>query len=205
MNYLKQLNAFFELLFTNPLSPKAICLYSTLLHINNKCLWKKRFKVANTTLMSITSIDRRTLDRVRNELVQKGYIEYKKGNGNQAGEYTIINLCVQYDTQYDIQCDTQSDIQDDHINKQNKTDDDYIYNILHARTCEEENELNDYAKKQLEIFKQVIKELCIDEKFTELDNLTLQELERLYEYAQNANDPVAYIKSSIVKNGGYVN
>lgn len=204
MNYLKQLNAFFELLFTNPLSPKAICLYSTLLHINNKCLWKKRFKVANTMLMSITSIDRRTLDRVRNELIQKGYIEYKKGNGNQAGEYTIINLCVQYDTQYDIQCDTQSDIQCDHINKQNKIDDDYIYNILHVHACEEENDLNDYAKNQLAIYKQVIRELCIDEKITELDNLTLEELERLYEYAKNANDPVAYMKSSIMKNGGYV-
>lgn len=80
--------------------------------------------------------------------------------------------------------------------------DDYIYNILHTRACEEENTLNDYAKKQLEVYKQVIKELCIDEKFTELDNLTLEELERLYEYAKNANDPVAYIKSSVLKNGG---
>lgn len=131
MNYISQLNAFYELLPSNPLSPKAICLYSTLLHINNKCLWKVRFTVANTYLVMLTGIDRRTLDRTRNELIQKKYIEYKKGSGSQAGEYVIIPLYVQYDTQnnlcaqndiqYVTQNDTQSVPQLDYINKLNKT------------------------------------------------------------------------------------
>ncbi len=120
MKYISQLNAFYELLPSNPLTPKAICLYSVLLHIDNKCLWKERFTVANTYLVNLAGIDRRTLDRVRNELIQKKYIEYKKGKGSQAGEYTIIPLYVQNDmqnnliAQNDTQIVTQNDAQMSH-------------------------------------------------------------------------------------------
>lgn len=115
MEYISQLNAFYDLLPNNPLTPKAICLYSILLHIDNKLFWKERFSVANSRLVFLTGIDRRTLDRVRNELIQKNYIKYKKGSGNQAGEYEIVNLHVQNDTQktLSVQNDTQSVTQND--------------------------------------------------------------------------------------------
>lgn len=121
MNYIKQLNAFYELLIVNPLSSSALCLYSTLLHINNKCNWIAEFTVANSTLQSFTSLSRMALGRARNELIQKGYIKYKKGNGNQAGKYLIVNFVTQSDTQSVIQNDTQnvtqSDTQSGNINK----------------------------------------------------------------------------------------
>lgn len=125
MNYIKQLNAFYELLVINPLSSSAVCLYGVLLHVNNKCNWITEFTVANLTLQSFTGLSRIALDRARNELVQKNYIKYKKGSGNQSGKYTIINLIVRFDTQTDTQYDTQSDTEDDtqydtqseHINK----------------------------------------------------------------------------------------
>ena len=115
MEYISQLNAFFDLLPSNPLTPKAICLYSTLLHIDNKSFWKERFTVANSRLVILTGIDRRTLDRVRNELIQKNYIKYKKGSGNQAGDYEIIKLYAQNDTQNNlsVQNDTQIVTQND--------------------------------------------------------------------------------------------
>lgn len=78
--------------------------------MNNKCNWIERFTVSNTMLCALTGIDRRTLDRVRNELIQKGYIEYKKGTGNQAGTYLI----VQFDTQNVIQNDIQNGTQMSH-------------------------------------------------------------------------------------------
>lgn len=114
MNYIKQLNAFYELLVVNPLSSSALCLYNTLLHINNKCNWTIEFTVANSTLQTFTSLSRMSLDRARNELIQKGYIKYKKGTGNQAGKYLIV--C--FDTQNVTQSDTQSDTQSGNINKQ---------------------------------------------------------------------------------------
>lgn len=107
MNYISQLNAFFDIKLSNPLSANAQCLYINLFYMNNKCNWIERFTVSNTMLCALTGIDRRTLDRVRNELIQKGYIDYKKGTGNQAGTY----LLVQFDTQNDIQGDIQNGTQ----------------------------------------------------------------------------------------------
>lgn len=121
MNYIKQLNAFYELLIINPLSSSALCLYGVLLHINNKCNWISEFTVANSTLQTFTSLSRVALDRARNELIQKKYIKYKKGSGNQAGKYLIVCFDTQNDTQSDIQNvtqnDTQSNTQSENINK----------------------------------------------------------------------------------------
>ncbi len=116
MNYINQLNAFYELLDSNPVSQNAFCLYGHLMDICNKLFWKERFTIANSTLVIKTGINRRTLDRARNELIQKKYIEYKKGSGNQAGEYKIIplyqdNLSAKSDTQNNlsVQNDTQNE------------------------------------------------------------------------------------------------
>lgn len=109
VNYIKQINAFYKFLPNNPLSPKAQCLYMYLLNKNNELAWVKEFTVSNMIVCGFTGLDRRTLDRVRNELVQKGYIKYKKGISNQAGKYLIVH----FDTQDDIQNVTQDDTQDD--------------------------------------------------------------------------------------------
>ena len=101
MNYIEQLNSFYELQEQHPISIKAFCLYHHLLNINNKLFWKERFVLPNSRLVNLTRIDIRTFDRVRNELIQKGYIEYKKGKGNQAGEYKIVKLYMQNDRQSD--------------------------------------------------------------------------------------------------------
>ena len=121
MNYIRQLNAFFELLIVNPLSSNAVSLYSVLLHINNKCHWITEFTIANHTLQSLTGLSRIALDRARNELVQKKYLKYFKGTGNRAGKYLIVCFDTQTDTQMYTQSDTQTDTQmytqSDHINK----------------------------------------------------------------------------------------
>lgn len=107
MNYIKQVNTFYKLLPNNPLSSNAQCLYNYLLNKNNELGWIKEFTVSNMIVCGFTSLNRRTLDRVRNELKSKGYIDYKKGISNQAGKYSI----VEFDTHNDIQDDTQSDTQ----------------------------------------------------------------------------------------------
>lgn len=115
MNYITQLNRFYDCLQTNSLSAAAICLYVVLLHINNKCAWIVEFTVANLTLQGMCNLSRVQIDRARNELVQKGYIKYKKGIGNKAGKYLIVCFDTQCDTQSytqsDTQCDTQTDTQ----------------------------------------------------------------------------------------------
>lgn len=148
MNYIEQLNSFYDLQEQHPISIKAFCLYHHLLHINNKLFWRERFVLPNSRLVNLTGLDIRTFDRVRNELIQKGLIEYKKGKGSQAGEYKIVklyaqndrqnDLCVQNDiqiessAQFDIQNDRQFDIQNDRqIDNINKTENEDIYiNLL---------------------------------------------------------------------------
>lgn len=159
MNYISQLNAFHELLLKNPLSIKAIGLYSVLLNINNGLFWRERFTVANSTIILSTGMNKKTFDRVRNELIQKNYIEYKKGRGNQAGEYKIIklyddllvqndtqnvpqNLKVQNDTQIVLQNDTQIVAQSVNINK---TENSIFFNLLNKARDQMENA--SYASK----------------------------------------------------------
>jgi len=134
MDYIKEMNAFYDLDMANQLTPNAISLYFALLNIANKLYWKADFVVSNLTLQSRSGIaDRKTLDRARNQLIQKGLIEYKpSGKVNQAGSYTIIG-CVgqlvgknatqnatQDGTQDGTRDGTQSVPQNDPINKQNK-------------------------------------------------------------------------------------
>ena len=129
MNYLKQMNAFYKLLPNNPLSSNAQCLYFYLLNKNNELNWIKEFTVANMIVCGYTNLSRQALDRARNELKQKGYIDYQKGFSNQAGKYLIVSFDTQNDTQDNTQNDTQDDIQDDTqsghrvstLYKQNKT------------------------------------------------------------------------------------
>jgi hypothetical protein len=125
MNYIKQVNAFYKFLPNNPLSSNAQCLYSYLLNKNNELGWIKEFTVSNMIVCGFTNLSRQALDRARNELKQKGYIDYKKGYSNQAGTYVIVSFVTQNDTQSDTQDDTQNNTQSGHtlctLNKLNKT------------------------------------------------------------------------------------
>lgn len=125
MNYIKQVNTFYKLIQDNPLSSNAQCLYNYLLNKCSELSWKSEFSVSNLIVCGFTNLSRQALDRARNELVQKGYIEYRKGYSNQCGKYLIVSFDTQNNTQEDTQDNTQSDIQDGHsvstLNKLNKT------------------------------------------------------------------------------------
>lgn len=126
MNYLKQINTFFELLLSNPLSANAQCLYFNLLNINNKCNWLEEFTTANSTLMGFTNLNKQALYRARNELIQRNLIEFKKGiNQNQSGKYKIIEFVTADNTANDTADNTAlgtaPDTADDTNNKLNKT------------------------------------------------------------------------------------
>lgn len=121
MNYLKQVNKFYELLLINPLNANSQCLYFALLNINNKCNWIKNFTVANTTLMMFTGLNISALQRARNNLIQKGYVKYQKGKSNNAGFYEILEFEQQSEQQDEQQDEQQTDNTANTLNKLNKT------------------------------------------------------------------------------------
>lgn len=136
INYIKQLNEFYSILDYKPLSSNAISLYGFLLHVANKTGWLKEFRVANTTIMSKCKLNTSALQRARMELINNGYIKYKKGsNQNEMPRYSLVILYFeQANAQPNEQADKQASEQagdipnttpntqpGEHNNKQNNT------------------------------------------------------------------------------------
>ena len=80
MNYIRQLNEFYYILDTTPISTNAILVYEMLLHIANKAGWSNELKVPNIILMGKTRLSLGAIQRARNELLNVGLITYKKGS-----------------------------------------------------------------------------------------------------------------------------
>ncbi len=92
MNYIKELNAFYDWLETNSLSTSEIVLWHALMHINNKSGWAEEFAVATSVLCVKTGLADRTIRDARNKLKQKGRIDFKSRKGNQSAIYKMISL-----------------------------------------------------------------------------------------------------------------
>lgn len=136
INYIKQLNEFYSILDYKPLSSNAISLYGFLLHVANKTGWLNEFRVANTTIMSKCKLNQSALQRARMELINNGYIKYKKGsNQNEMPRYSLTILYfeqanAQPNEQADKQASEQAEVipnttpnaqPGEHNNKQNNT------------------------------------------------------------------------------------
>jgi DnaD/phage-associated family protein len=91
VNYIKEMNAFYDWLELNELSPSAINLWYALMHINNKAGWIETFTVAESVLCVKTGLTDRTLRKVRNELKQKRRIDFISRKG-KAPVYRIISF-----------------------------------------------------------------------------------------------------------------
>lgn len=93
MNYIQEINAFYDWLETNPLSGNAINLWHALMATANKAGWINKFAVAISILEAKSGLNKKAVERARNELSQKGRIIWKSRSGNKSAEYSIISLC----------------------------------------------------------------------------------------------------------------
>ncbi|MBP2075886.1 DnaD domain-containing protein [Oceanobacillus polygoni] len=100
MNYLKEINAFYDRLETNPLSGGAVSLWHALMQVNNRARWKKKFTVAVVVLCYKAGLSESSFKRARKELYEKGYIHYEKQLGNQAALYEMISLDFYSEEEY---------------------------------------------------------------------------------------------------------
>ena len=97
MNYIEEVNSFYEWIRFKPIPAGAQALWHLLMNINNGCAvnidgkyyWPVEFTVSNGSLTSVLDFSRTQLDRMRNVLIQSGRIVYKKGNRGQSGKYRI--------------------------------------------------------------------------------------------------------------------
>ncbi|WP_343816506.1 DnaD domain protein, partial [Virgibacillus siamensis] len=91
MNYIKEMNAFYDQIIFNPLSGSAVAVWHTLMHFSNKSGWRETFSVPATFIETKSGVKSSSFKRARNELQDKGYIDVIPGNGNQAATYRMIS------------------------------------------------------------------------------------------------------------------
>lgn len=116
MNYLTELKAFHDSILMNGLSTGQIALWYALMYINNKCNWTEWFSASNQVLTIQTGLSRSGILKARNELKQKGYIDFKP-RGTEATLYKMIPMSkstqdsVQVGKQVGVQDSTQDGVQ----------------------------------------------------------------------------------------------
>lgn len=128
MNYIRQINSFYDALETNPLPAPAIALWHALHAIANKTGWQQEFSVPASILGLRSGLNEQAVKRARNKLKEAGYIEWRSRSGNRSAIYRLKEFAVQnqyqnvpqYDPQSEPQPVPQPDPQSEPINKQNE-------------------------------------------------------------------------------------
>ena len=121
MNYIKQVNHFYEMIMTNPLSSGQIALWAALMHINNKCSWIEWFSASSSRLQEITGLSESGISKARNVLKQRGFIDYKKSSNRKiAPKYKIIELnsTVVSNVESNVESTVVSNVESTALNKQ---------------------------------------------------------------------------------------
>jgi hypothetical protein len=94
LNYITEINRFYDWLETNDIPKSAVALWYALMHVNNKAEWKQSFEVAISTLEFKTKFRRSELYEARNILAQKGRITWRPRGGNLSATYEMVPFCV---------------------------------------------------------------------------------------------------------------
>ncbi len=89
MTYIDLINSFWDMATTNPLSTGQVSLYFALLHVCNRSYWTEWFQAPNQVLSVLTGLSRSGILKARNELKQRGLIDFRE-RGTKATSYRIV-------------------------------------------------------------------------------------------------------------------
>lgn len=153
MNYILEINAFYDWLETNRLSLSAIALWHGLMHINNKAAWTDEFAVAISVICVKTGLSPRGVTEARNELKLKGRIDWRPRKGNQSAIYHIIPLSI------NLQAHNANNYTDNYTDSysDNHTDNDAILNKLNEMKLNYNNYFFDDLVESERIILQTLK------------------------------------------------
>jgi hypothetical protein len=96
MNYIAEIRAFFVKAKVTDLSTGQRALWFALMETNNICAWSEWFSVTNCALISDTGLSKSGIEKARNALKQKGFIDFRP-NGPNAPRYKMISQIPQKD------------------------------------------------------------------------------------------------------------
>ena len=88
MNLFALMEAIYVKQLLNPGSSGQLALMWALVYVANKCRWKEWFTVPSITLMNLTGLSRQGILKARNQLRQRGLIDYRE-RGTKASTYRL--------------------------------------------------------------------------------------------------------------------
>ncbi|USK61307.1 DnaD domain protein [Peribacillus asahii] len=97
MNYIREINAFYDWLELNELPKSAVLLWHALMHLNNKSGWQETFTVARSVIEAKTGLKKDAYYKARNQLKQSGLIDFKE-RGTKATAFKIFSLLSEKQT-----------------------------------------------------------------------------------------------------------
>lgn len=92
MNYIKEINAFYNKIEQEPLTSSGVSLWYALMHINNKAMWRESFTASGPVLRLKAGLTESSFKRARKELQEKDYITWKTRGRNLAPVYRTTSL-----------------------------------------------------------------------------------------------------------------
>lgn len=93
MNYIKQLNAFWQWRSMHKMTHAQADLYLALLSVANENYWKSDLPIPCKKLVERADLcDKSQLTKLRNDLIDMGLITYKAGRGRVSGLYNMVKL-----------------------------------------------------------------------------------------------------------------
>lgn len=119
MNLFAIMEAIYVKQLLNPGSSGQLALMWALVYVANKCRWKEWFTVPSITLMNLTGLSRQGILKARNQLRQRGLIDYRE-RGTKASTYRLTVLDTMSNS---VQAGLQDSVQDSsaYINTNTKT------------------------------------------------------------------------------------
>ena len=118
MNYIALINSFWDSATTNPLSTGQVSLYFALLHVCNRSNWTEWFQAPNQVLSVLTGMSRSGILKARNELKQRGLIDFRE-RGTKATSYCIT---MANSTQVSVQDGVQNSMRNSEQDSVQKSD-----------------------------------------------------------------------------------
>lgn len=130
MKYITQINLFNQWLETNYLTANAQLLWYKLMNLFNKTGWADWVQVDNLRLMTFIQAESKgTAIRARDELKEKGFLEYKKGCKGSPNAYKITDLenlwyknWTEYGTVNGLNVEPKTDWKQDYKRTENETE-----------------------------------------------------------------------------------
>lgn len=92
MDYIRQMGAFIDRSAAVSLSASSYALYLQLFGINNKRRWAEWFEASNAHLETVTGLTSKTIQKARQELIEKGFISVRFGDRRIPTKYHIVCL-----------------------------------------------------------------------------------------------------------------